>query len=181
MNEGIYNAQYVDDLDILDSDTNIDDLFEDDDTSECSRNDYEIPEETSLDNTDTKAHVSSNKYEHKNELSIPNQVEQESSVSLLGSGNKIAGKTVYQILAELVHAELKLEELINIAVMLIGQIDADHPVLRYERRSKDRLKKRLEKSREKIIPIITNPMFQLNFYAFIWGNRMSPSKKKANQ
>lgn len=99
--------------------------------------------------------------------------------SLLGTD--VESKTVYEILTKIVHSDLKLSELIDIAVVLIGTVDIDHPIVRSERRNKENLKLRLERSRPKIIPILQHPIYQCQLYAQVWGQRMSPDSLKGKK
>lgn len=99
--------------------------------------------------------------------------------SLLGTD--VESKTVYEILTKIVNSDLKLSELIDIAVVLIGTVDIDHPIVRSERRNKENLKLRLERSRPKIIPLLQHPVYQYQLYTQVWGQRMSPDSQKAKK
>lgn len=83
----------------------------------------------------------------------------------------IANKTVFQILTEIVHSDLILEELIGLATPLINTIDIRNPVGREEKRSKAKLKLKLEKYRDLLIPTITSPSYQMKLQSMILSLR----------
>lgn len=94
-------------------------------------------------------------------------------------GLETEGKTVYQLLSEIAQFDIPKEVLINIVVMLIGQVSFPNiEVTREEKRSKDKLKLRLEQNRAKIIPIILNPIYRINLRDYMQKYKKSKKEKR---
>lgn len=92
--------------------------------------------------------------------------------------HKYEDESAYQLLKKINGGKLYFNELCSITISLIEIFDSDHPLQRYEKRTKTLLANRLEKMKHRLIPYLQNPITQIQIKTWILKQRELNSKAK---